>query len=428
MSMQEAYKRAKQVLKNDINSLKRGGSDREATEIQTLLSRFYTITSSPKVQTDYLSKEDYDEVIKFVEEITDTAIDRATLSVASEQSLVTEQEVNNDIQPLKGFVHEDGIITVQPAQLNRVCDHIKLLYEKGTNINETTKEQIKQILGEVKKLEEYTKSRGRNSLQISNDLIARLNQLYSKVNVSVLKQKIGKIGEYFAGAAVAAANAKITNHTGEIIDYLKWAMKKNALVNTGDNKTYHYQATFEESNNGIAISTMAVDDKVDMEVFFSGHTIPMSVKNYTNISKITIFKGNLLSLLAQQHYNSLLRTYAREKTKNDEAYALLRKICFVKALSGGVLAMDKSGNIISTPTAKYLVVNHQGKRWYVWPMYNIIRKYEQNEKIAEFDPELPQTGSAMLAETKSSYNTGVFSSHISLYTSQLRNKNGSNKN
>lgn len=154
----------------------------------------------------------------------------------------------------------------------------------------------------------------------------------------------------------------------------------------------------------------------------------MSVKNYANISKITIFKGNLLSLLAQQHYNNLLRTYARGKTKNDEAYALLRKICFVKALSGGVLAMNKSGKIITTPTATYLIVNHQGKQWYVWPMYDIIQEYEQNEKIAEFDPELPQTGSAMLAESRSSYNTGAFSSHISLYTNQLRNKKDSDKN
>ena len=411
------YKMAEAALKKDIGQLrtKKG----EAKKLQAILQEFYTIKSSPNIKTDYLSEKDYDEIIKFVEEITGAAIDKTTLSVANETKFVSEGSADSTIEPLKGLVHNDGTITVQPKQLERVVTRIKLL-QNSNEVDNTTLKEIEKILKEVENLEAYTKARGRTSTKISQDLVNRLNNLYSRVNVSVLKQQIGKIGEYFAGAAVAAANAKINNYTGEILNYLKWNLGNNTIKNIGDEKTYHYQASFEEENNGVRISTHAVDDKVDMQVDLLGKTINMSVKNYQNISNITIFNGNLLSLLAQKHYNNLLRSYARgEYGDSEEVYRMLRKICFIKALAGGVLAMDKTGNLLTTPTAKYLVVNEQGEAWHVWSMYDIIQKYDKNEALVKFKPDFPKASSTLLNQNRTQYNSQLFSSHISLYTKQL---------
>lgn len=413
MDIQMAYTAAKQALQHDIEKLRH--NEAEQQEIETILNTFYTQQNNGAVITDYLSPEDYQAILKYVEQVTDTGVNEATLRATPEETWLSQGSIDTTIKPLKLHTTKQGKTTVQKNQVDKVVQRIQQLINSG-NASAGFIKRATSVLNELKQIEQLTYNTG-SSYVMSSSLVNRLNHLYSQVNTSVLTQKIGDIGEHFAGAVLAAANAKAAGEIEHItVDFLN-KLPPSLMVQKGSEASYHYQATYSIEDEGIIATTHATQDKVDMEVVFQGERLNLSVKNYANISNITIFKGNLLSLLsANEHYNKLLRLYSTSTSDWTSSYYLLKKISFVKGLTGGQAALSLKGKEVTTGTADYLVVNHQGKRWYAWSMREIV---DQFDTVNKFTPDFPKPGHVKMVE-KDKYINSAFQSHISLLTAQLR--------
>lgn len=421
MDLNEAYFSAQKKLNQDI--LKFRDNPKEKLQIQTLLNNWYNVKNNGTVDSGILTPEDYEEIRKYVEEVTKIGVDNA-LRATPTNMLLTQKSVDNRIQPLKfeKTLDKDGTTgIIYKSKLDKVLERIRALYNSGNkNITSSFINEVNKIENELKDLETNTSGRG-TSYKMNLNLVTRLNRLYSQVNVNVLTQKIGDIGEYFSGAVLAAANAKMKEGATKITNELLKSLPKNAMNKLGDETSYHFMAQYSNTSNGVIASTHATQDKVDMEVELLGQKIPLSVKNYQNISLITIFKGNLLTLLSSnQHYNNLLRLYSVNMQTDDKAYQLLKKISFVKALGGGVLAQNSKGEIIQTGRAKYFVVNEQGKAWHVWSIREIIDKFELG--ISKFEPDFPKPYKPSPLVKDNNYISSAFSSHISLLTKSLKAK------
>lgn len=422
MDLNKAYlDAARNRLNKDI--LKFQDNPKEKLQIQTLLNNWYNIQNNGTVDSGILTPEDYKEIRNYVAEVTKIGVDNA-LRATPANMLLTQKPVDDKIQPLKfeKKLDKDGTTgIVYKHKLDKVLERIRALYS-SSNKNSSFINEVNEIEKELKGLETNTSGRG-TSYKMTSNLVTRLNRLYSQLNVNVLTQKIGDIGEYFSGAVLAAANAKMKEGATKITNELLKSLPKNAMNKLGDETSYHFMAQYNNTSNGVIASTHATQDKVDMEVELLGQKIPLSVKNYQNISLITIFKGNLLTLLSSnQHYNNLLRSYSVNTSTNDEeAYQLLKKISFVKALGGGVLAQNSKGEIIQTGKAKYFVVNEQGKAWHVWSIREIIDKFELG--ISKFEPDFPKPDKPSPLVKDNNYVSSAFSSHISLLTKSLKAKN-----
>lgn len=422
MSLTKDYKIAKKILQQEIEELKFDKKEKE--EIEKVLNTYYGYQNSGIVQTDILSEKEYSEIIKYIEEVANLGVETATLRVTPEETWLQQQKIDPTIKPLKlktqSRGEHKGKLTVQKSQLDKVVNKIKNLKDNGHASSSYIKRADK-VLKELEELEEINWGNNRTSKVISQNLVMRLNHLYSQVNSENLQKAIGDIGEYFTGAVLAALNAKSAQGIEEITsDFLK-SLPSHSFHKVGEDKSFHYQATYSTENDGIATSITATQDKVDIIVELNGNPIKLSVKNYSNISNITIFKGSLLTLLgSNKEYSKLLRSYAENTQDDENTYQLLKKISFVKALTGGQLAKNLNGDIIKTKTADYLIVNHQGKRFYAWPSSKIIKVVEKELKHDNnnfFSPKFPRATEKLIEGDK--YIQSAFSTHISLLTRTL---------
>lgn len=421
MDLTTSYKIAKATLKQDIAQLR--FSKNEKIQIEKVLNTFYNPKNSGQINSETLTPEEYSEVIKYIEEVANLGVNEATLRVTPEETWLRQQKVDPTIKPLKLKTQlrgkHKGKFTIQKNQLDKIIMKIQELVNGG-NASASYIKRAEQALKELEEAEEIVWANGGKSKVVSQNLVMRLNHLYSQVNSETLQTAIGDIGEYFAGAVLAAANAKSAQGIEKITSTFLKSLPPQMMEKVGTDKSFHYQASYSTENNGIKQNVIATQDKVDVIVEFNGRLLNLSVKNYQNISNITIFKGNLLTLLgSHKHYSDLLRSYIINRQEDEPTYHLLKKISFIKALSGGQLALNAQGDVIKTGVADYLIVNHQGKRFYAWSTSEIARKVGKDVNIAKFSPEFPHATTSNLI-SGNDYVQSAFSTHISLLTKTLK--------
>jgi hypothetical protein len=91
------------------------------------------------------------------------------------------------------------------------------------------------------------------------------------------------------------------------------------------------------------------------------------MKNYSNPSSVTILKGNIYPILAIynqfiKHYTGLLCSQKEDEPNSfNKMYQAAKFTVGVHALIGGVRAVTNNGNIISTASADYFIVNDNTK-------------------------------------------------------------------
>lgn len=422
-NIQTDYLQAHQEIINWVSSLKSNKATEE--KMQSVLNTFYSNKNSGVADSGYLASEDMDEIIKYTEQVVNAGIDRATLSASPEAIYLQQRPPSNDIQPIpipNTVTDNTQTFLTAREQLKKVQKSI-IDATKSGNFDQTFMKKAEVILRQLENLEVKTVKRGGGySVPVTAGLVKRLNALYSQINFGVLKSTIGDIGEYFSGAVLAAAEVKGAQGAQKITQELLQQMrtKGNLQVVGTTGKSFHYQASYSINQKDVKANLHATQDKVDVQVMFDGQMQNLSVKNYKNISVITIFKGNLLSLLAQPGAEKLLRSYSYE-TNNQSAYQLLKQISFIKALTGGQLAISIAdpSTVITTAGVDYFVVNHQGKQFYVWSTQeiakNILNKAGYLDQISKFAPEFPNKNLVK----NNQYVSSTFKSHISMLTKSL---------
>lgn len=415
-----AYNEAKREIIQYVSTLKDDKNTQQ--KMEEVFNTFYNKGDSGVVSESYLTQADMDAILKYVETVVDAGIDQMTLNVNPEQVYLQQKAPNANIKPLKLPNLPGQSYTIGRRDMQKVVSRIRQALQSG-NFDNAFVQEATLALQELKTLESMTRGRG-FSLKVTDDkvsLIQRLNLLYSQINFSVLETVIGDIGEYFAGAALAAAEVKGAQGADQIVNFFEQGLDKKFQVVGTTGKSRHYQATYSTENNGVKANVNATQDKVDVTVQFNGAEQNLSVKNYKNIAQISIFSGNILSLLSNPRANNLLRFYASSSTKkkNTQNYHLLKQISFIKALAGGQLAATEKG-MITTGSADYLVVNEQGKKFHVWSTKEIAQKIlnsnKFNEGVGKFKPDFPTTNLIK----NNSYVQSTFQSHIYLLTKTLK--------
>lgn len=423
INIQQAYAAAKKEIETYVRSIKNDLSTQK--KMEEVFNTFYNKNdASNTVSEDYLTQNDMSAILKYVETVVDAGVDQMTLNVNPEQAYLSQKNANSKITPLKVPETKNTVpYTIGRRDVQKVVSRIRQALSSGNFDNAFVKEAT-LVLQELKNLESKAHARGFGFKINDNNvsLIRRLNLLYSQINFSVLETVIGDIGEYFAGAALAAAETKSAGEVDEIINIFEQGIDKKFQVVGTTGKSKHYQATYSQEKEGIKANVNATQDKVDVIVNFDGADQHLSVKNYKNIASISIFSGNLLSLLSNPAANNLLRAYSTltSKKKNTANYYLLKQISFIRALTGGQLAVGTDGGIIDTGTAEYLVVNEQGKKFHIWSTREIaeriLSQHRFNEGVGKFKPDFPTTNLIK----KDDYVQSTFQSHIYLLTKSLK--------
>jgi hypothetical protein len=221
------------------------------------------------------------------------------------------------------------------------------------------------------------------------------------ITASAISSKLGDIGELYGAAAVYVFYHKKAKNVNELLDeFIKNGFSSGGTKITGKDLS----ATFYEDadkfgpggievrdadNNLIGYRLNYTQDKVDFEVEVSdGQIARFSAKNYADTSNITLLSGNLYGILEENkpmlyHLMNVLTDFedgmriSEKDTDFQQIYNISKLTVGIKALIGGIRAVDKSGNIIHTAQADYLLVNNNRTgRTQVIPTKKICDKME----------------------------------------------------
>ena len=427
----EIYKQGREVLKQEINNLH--SFEKEIVALQNQLNNLENF-SNIKISSDDNTQI---ALLDFLAKKVNTKITQ-TLSVVSTKGISIEDAkniVNSRIENKKRVASGRSRFNDIIDRINNILGDLDLsnLTKEMFEEMDTLTQKIVEILKKLK--EDFGLDDGQNILTYLNtetDFWQKTGSGYTlkydlKNRAAIIKHleilkvlmdnnpsKIaGEIGELYAEKALAGLSYNIDKSVLESVKILSSKQvgtdASAKLMNKQLAKQYAYLATKEAltSDGYQARFSGYSQDKIDVELVLQEGQVQttrgLSVKNYTDPTKITILQGNLLSILGQTKYVPYTYHFINSYTYNEDTetrpqessllYRLMKEISSAHALIGGLTAQLKSGTIISTPKADYLVVNDSSKQkgWKVYStkaiLDKILNKKENVNKYFEFSRE-----------------------------------------
>lgn len=278
----------------------------------------------------------------------------------------------------------------------------------------------------------------------ARQFINSLNAALSMVTFGDLSQKIGAIAEMF-GAATSYMyfNKSVEGYEDIVNDFIDKGLTKNKSIQVtgGDTNAKVFtnklgsqfvnQKNFTDNGNNI-YSLNATQDKVDFSITVPDNrgSLNFSVKNYASDNRITLLSGNIYPILDEYpdflyHFLNTINLFPPNASQANLLYSVAKYTVGVKALMGGVRALDDSGQIIRTERADYLMVNtHTRKKGIrVYPARQICQQIDNNISLLEFSNEFNQP---MNLSKLDAFDNRFMNMHVYLHVSALKKSLKSN--
>ena len=389
-------------IENKIKTLK--GTNKEANKIQEGLQIQKALMGSINSNDDSLIQQ---FMIELGEDLGIVITDSLDASQRDKDLMTKVKNVKPNFRKIRNKYQNRKYITA--SEFKESLRKFEIALSKATTPEEQSTKAYKALEEIYKLLQDYTPPEnwsgentksiwdrigkgGHISLEKYPELRDNVGKLLSRgealVTTGALANKVGVIGEEFVAAALAITYDKEKELTYEALKGLMGKSKitfspnglsvriagedkskKGFLAN--QNQTSSQLANFigkakeEKIGEKSFYHFNATDDKVDVEIRVTPESFPIniSVKNYSNPSVVTILSGNIFPILAM--YENFINHYvwlviSRDKALDSDINSLYQAIKFTTgfhALVGGVKALNKDNNIITTPTASYFVVN-----------------------------------------------------------------------
>lgn len=440
-SVEKVYSAQKNNLKSNIRSLR--GTKTEAEQ----LTKFFNATKGSGRVKQGLTAEQKELIREKIGKHLNITVTE-TLNVAQEdrnKSAKLKDEVNSKIKEFISASSKES--SIPKREVDRMLETIT-----SALASSRTHPKYKEYNDALKKLNQMKSQmevRGYGAGKkgyiatgkYGEDFINLLNELYSQVTFGALSGKIGDIGELYGAAVAYVFYHKKAKNVNELLEeFLDGFEASGARIVGGDKSASFYEdadkfgpggvEVRDKDNNLIGYRLNYTQDKVDFEIDVGdGAVKTFSAKNYSDTSMLTILSGNLYPILEENkpmlyHLMNLLTEFEdgynlTSSSDFKDMYYISKLTIAIKALVGGVRAMDQSNNIIHTSQADYLLVNNNrtGKAA-VYSTKEICKKIEDNIDFIKIDPD-----SLMQSRNPSALNFKQrFSNiHVSLHLSQLKN-------
>lgn len=393
----DVYKEHKEKMYELVNSLRNNSNER--TQIENYLNSIYTLNNSGEI----VSNEDgkmFNKVIEDIGKEVNTQVTKGLDIIESEKQNFVQliNIAGKELQDKIKRIQEDPKISANASiigknRLKKYIETFKLaLKNSNKNIgNQEARRELQKALENINRIINNNKETilgpgGYEYYSFDNprtmrSLLKSLNTAYAVITYGDLAKKKGQIGEMFGAVATYYALNKEEDGANEIVqDFLQNMQKGNNNIRiTGESKSqkvfsselgkqFVSRYSIFEDENGVKYKLDAnTDDKVDFEISVpESHkeTIKFSMKNYGNISQITLLKGNIYPILDNylnflNHFLEL--TNSTDITLLDKYFGLLKSTVGIHALIGNVYAI-KDDALIKTKTADYLVINKSSQK------------------------------------------------------------------
>ena len=458
-SPQSIYGQQKKMMRQEYSKLK--GNKAEEKRLEQFLNL------SSELGKTKISPEQKEERSKMFDELR-SEISRTIGVKVTDTLRVEDEDVTNQARLKMGKEKLDKKVnqvfsksrvegTISQRELNRVVSDMEKVHRqiRENNITNENAEAfmaayntVKQYINRAEQTGNMTKRGGKSFIvkdfgedMTGDQFIQALNRAQNLISYGNLSGKIGQIGEMFGAAAVFSYFNKGQQGYDEIMSqFVKSGFTKAKGVKvTGDDKTNKYfsssigkqyvsrlnkQATDE---NGNIYALNLTDDKVDftIDVADQRKNLNFSMKNYSDASEITLLSGNIFPILDEYPnflYHFLNLTNLAPSTSGANLVYQAAKITVaIKALIGGVRAVDAKGGLIKTPTADYLIINTNSRKngIKVYSSRDICQQIESNvDKFIGFNKDFNTPGKV----DKSGYDNRFASMHVFLRSGNLRPK------
>lgn len=388
-----------------------GGNSDEAKKLQTSFNEFKFLAGKSigpnQSQVDSAISSFLSEVGKALGAEIEGSLALSEGSKNARRKFVNKETYENRKSQSNELKPKTGL-----SEIRKLLEKIKAAYANTQGWNDVAKAQtdidniIKELEAVIKNFDSGDRSRwtkysigGKERYGLNkedkqyNALKNILTEAQLILSIGSIAQDTGKVGELFGAAAAYYHYAKIEKSKKEVLAAFSPSAAVSGLMS--DKKTYtgidvSVRITGEDKsrkgseiknpflggkdtteNNTVFYHTAnATDDKVDFVVEFNTEEISpvtFSMKNYINPSKVTLLKGNASTILAMypiffNHYIGLLK--ANPPCQEDclgLMYGAAKETIGIHALIGGVSALNDKNNIITTPSAQYLVINDNTK-------------------------------------------------------------------